>query len=210
MAIENNTRRLVEIDYLRPFSIFLLVLMHSFTVYNGSWRPFEGFVEVEAYRWIVRFSGSFMLALFVFISGYILSFQYKKNNGDIPFFPFLWKKVKRLLIPLVLFSIAYVFLISVPRPEGTALVYSILAGAGHLWFLPMLFWCYVLGLLILQVRVPEWLKLAVLFVVSIIPWLGSIFLFRLAEAFHYLFFFYLGAICCSRRREILAWGGKSV
>ncbi len=194
-------------DYLRPLSIGLLVLMHSFTVYNGSWRPFEGYLDVEAYRWIVRFSGSFMLALFVFISGYILSFQYEKANGSIPFFPFVKKKVRRLLLPSVLFSIAYVFLISDSRAKGTAMVYSILAGAGHLWFLPMLFWCYIIGLFILRLRIPEWLKLAVLFVFSIIPWPGTIFIFRIAESFHYLFYFYLGVIIFRNRNRIMEWGG---
>lgn len=64
-----------EVSFIRPILIVLLVLVHSFTVFNDRWPPFEGFVPCETYKWIYRLSYSFMLETFIFVSGYIYAFQ---------------------------------------------------------------------------------------------------------------------------------------
>lgn len=67
--------QLEEINVMRPIVIFLLVLVHTFTIYDGGWSLPEGIESVRAYFWIQKFSFAFMLETFVFISGYILGYQ---------------------------------------------------------------------------------------------------------------------------------------
>ena len=67
--------RLFEIDLLRVFCIFLLVAFHSFSIYTGSWSEPHGLQFIPAYYWIGKFCYSFMLPLWVFISGFLWGYQ---------------------------------------------------------------------------------------------------------------------------------------
>ena len=52
----NNSKRLLyEVSIIRPFVIFLLIIMHSFTMFAGGWIMPEGIHEVTAYFWFVKF-----------------------------------------------------------------------------------------------------------------------------------------------------------
>ena len=57
------------------------------------------------------------------------------------------------------------------------MVYSILNGCGHMWYLPMLFWCFVLTWLLLQTKMKEQYRVLIL--------LALYFLFFLTFAVSY-------------------------
>lgn len=136
---------LYDVVVIRLILIVLLVQYHSFAIYNGAWSMPEGIHEVHSYWWLASFAYSFMLEAFVFISGYVWGFQVRtKYDGIVDFNRTVVKKAKRLLIPSLIFSLIY--LICFNRNDSMTLggqIYYVLNGAGHMWFLPMLFWCFV-------------------------------------------------------------------
>lgn len=56
------------------------------------------------------------------------------------------KKAERLILPSVVFSLVYWQLFNGDITDlvgGGKIVISVLSGVGHLWYLPVLFWCFV-------------------------------------------------------------------
>ena len=126
---------------MRPILIVLLVLYHSFAIYSGAWDRPEGYEGVQAYKWIARTSYAFMLESFVFLSGYLWSYQRNSLGKVRTFYHTVMDKSARLLIPCWVFSIIYLILFESGNGDYNRLL-AILEGEGHLWFLPMLFLFY--------------------------------------------------------------------
>lgn len=123
---------------MRIALIILVVFYHAFAVYSGAWiRKFTP-PHVNFYDWIDRLSYSCMLESFVFISGYIVGYQVVVKDRNIV----LKKKFQRLMFPSIVFSILYYVFFGKDFTASLLLFYDILNGMGHLWFLPMLFWCF--------------------------------------------------------------------
>lgn len=78
--IKKDTNRLHEVTLLRAVLAVLIVFMHSFTCYNGSWDQPAGYIDIPIYKWIARFSFAATLEAFVFISGYVFALQCAKNR----------------------------------------------------------------------------------------------------------------------------------
>lgn len=189
-------KNLDEVSFIRPILIVLLVMVHSFTVFNDGWPPFEGFVPCETYKWTSRLSYSFMLETFIFVSGYVYAFQKYELGKEDNLGKLLSKKAQRLLFPSVVFSILYAQLINGKNlldstNIGSSLL-SVLSGVGHMWYLPVLFWCFVAIYLVNKVRLNKISMLVVFGVMAILP-LPSL-PFQLYRLPYYFFFFYLGQI----------------
>lgn len=183
-------KQLDEINILRPITILLLVIMHSFTMYSGGWSLPEGITnDIRAYFWIAKTTYSSMLEMFVFISGYIFAYQIYELQRKYTFKTIINKKFKRLIIPSIVFSLLYALFFYNKEFNIITFSYDILSGLGHLWFLPMLFWCFIFTYLILKINIKEEIKLLFLFCCSIISFVPLPF--RLSRAMYYLFFFYL-------------------
>lgn len=191
--MENNIvtkKNLDEISFIRPILIVLLVLYHAFAPYCGAWKPFEGFHENTCYWWIGRLAYSFMLPTFVFISSYVFSFQRETLCRVEKIGVLVIKKARRLLLPSILFSLIYLPLLS--NIEDKGLVHNvllILSGAGHMWFLPMLFWLFPLLCLLLKIR-SVWIRFAISLVFAIGPSLPLPL--QIGTSLSYLFYFLLG------------------
>lgn len=120
-----NKSLIPEVSILRPVTVVLLVLMHSFTVFNHSWRPFDGYIDIETYKWITRVSFNFMMEMFVFISGYVLAYQIITLGRTYKWLDFAKRKFQRLIVPSIVFSLIYIPLL----PDKT-LIYNSLQGGG--------------------------------------------------------------------------------
>lgn len=191
---------LYDVVVIRLILIVLLVLYHSFAIYNGAWLMPEGIHEVKSYWWLASFAYSFMLEAFVFISGYVLGYQVRtKYDGIVDFNRIVLNKAKRLLIPSVIFS--FIYLICFNWNNSTTWlgqIYYVLNGAGHMWFLPMLFWCFVALFVVEKLNIPSKfvIILALLATIcSIVP-----LPLRLSSAAYYFIFFYCGY--CIQRNDI--------
>lgn len=193
--VQQKEKKLDEVSFIRPILIILLVLYHAFAPWCGAWESFEGFEANQIYWWIGQFAYSFMLPTFVFLSGYIWSFQRETLGKKENIIELVRKKLKRLYVPCMLFSLLYIPIVnglsSIDRIENIVTVLiSCLNGQGHLWFLPMLFWCFVLSWFLLNyVKSAKYRMVIVLF----LSYLGFIQIpFQIGVALYYLLFFNLG------------------
>lgn len=187
-------QNLDEVSLMRPILIVLLVVFHAFCPYDGNWEAFAGFEQITVYKWLDRGVFAFMLESFVFISGYIWSYQRNEFGRKENLKQLVQKKFNRLIVPSIVFSILYLLLFSPNMLTINGLmgggIYEILRGAGHLWFLPMLFWCFVYTYLLEQIKISPTKKLilsVLLMVFTILP-----DYFHCTRAFIYLPFFYGG------------------
>ena len=156
--VEN--KNLDEVSFIRPILIILLVFYHAFIIYDNGWHEPTGFCPNDAYKWMDRLSYSFMLPLFCFISGYVWRFQHT-YKGRESFKTLLVKKTKRLLIPSILFSSLYAMFIDPGTFVNNGISIHSLHfsfAIGHLWFLPMLFWCFIIVYFLSLLNISDGLK----------------------------------------------------
>ena len=181
--------RLDEITLMRTILALLIVFMHSFTCYNGSWAQPAGYVEIPLYKWLTRTSFAFTLEAFVFLSGYLFAFQRITLQRTDGFWKLTINKLKRLILPSVIFSVLYFVLFYEYKGVGNA-AYSIINGCGHMWYLPMLFWCFVGGWLLEQIKIKDGWKMAFLVAMNLLNVISLPL--RISTAFTYLVYFYGG------------------
>lgn len=189
--IKKREDYLYDVAILRPLAIIMLVMHHAFIPYSHGWSLPEGFEENNTYCLISAVTISFMLELFVFISGYVFAFSLKKH--DTSFSYIINSRFKRLIIPLFVLGAAYLFIFSdCSNVDFLKLLYGILEGPGHLWFLPMLFWCTLWAFLINRLKIKQAYKIVLIFILPIL----SIYElpFQMGKSFYFLFFFYSGII----------------
>lgn len=185
--MENSLmNRVFAIDVIRIISAISVIILHSFAIYTGSWHKPIAFEYIRLYDLIGHFFSTFAVPSFVAIAGFL--FQ-KSNNSN--FHSFIYKKLKRLILPSLVFSYLYILLFK--HFDGWTSVMEIVNGAGHLWFLPMLFWCYILAFIMKYVLN---LKLKWLILISIILLGLQIFDVPLgvSRCFAYFVYFVLGAL----------------
>ena len=179
--------RLEEVTLMRCILAILIVFVHSFTCYNDSWREPEGFIDVPLYRWLTRITFAFALEGFVLISGYLFAYQriILNKSGSI------LKKLKRLLLPSMVFSTAY-FVIFYQYEGLGDMLYDIINGCGHMWYLPMLFWCFVGATILERIPVKDTYKMLLLFGIYLLPKISLPL--QLTSAMSYMLYFYAGYI----------------
>lgn len=211
MEAEKKRIRLDEVTLMRTILALLIVFMHAFTCYQGGWAQPEGFVDIPVYKWIARTSFAFTLEAFVFISGYLFAFQRITLNRIEGRAGLIISKLKRLILPNVIFSALY-FPLFYEYKGIPDLLYNLINGCGHMWFLPMLFWCFIGAWLLEQIKVGDVWKLAFL------ACLNLFFFFSLplqiTKATSYLFYFYGGFVVYKHSAQIkeklqamhLVWG----
>lgn len=177
-----------EYSILRVFTILLVIFVqHGFAPYLSSWHFVDAPKEVwYVYRFFVDLVSPWTMPLLMFVSG-ALFFTLKKNDGKYSsFISFIVNKIKRLLFPTILwgcvFSISFCEKIDVIRLFG---------GWNHLWFLPSLFWCFIVAFFLLK---PMQLNKIILMVIILISILLTFVPFPKVlglDAFCSLFFYFL-------------------
>ncbi|WP_432419361.1 acyltransferase family protein [Gallibacterium anatis] len=142
-------------DYnLRNFSILKAIMMILIVFYHSIalWLP-EGWFILKptsknlVFSILAQWLNLFHIYVFTFISGYIFNYlkinTIKYNN----FIHLLIKKVKRLIIPYFFVSFFwcipfYIYFYS-PSVEQVILNYILGYRPSQLWYLLMLFWCFI-------------------------------------------------------------------
>ena len=195
--------RLLNIDWLRPLAVLLIVVNHVFSVYAGVWESPWAFEDanVDIYKWIQRLSICCSLQLFTFISGYLYGFQLSQRGGG-SFRQLVSKKANRLLFPYFFFGTIYYVMFNSMNNQLQIFDYlhNMFSGVGHLWFLPMLFCCFLLQWLIETIECilrnkynfnPKFFVLFILILCYFVsPALPDVFCIK--KVFMYLVFFYIG------------------
>ncbi len=180
--------RVFALDIIRIIAAISVIILHSFAIYTGSWHEPIAFEYIRLYDIIGHLFSTFAVPSFVAIAGFL--FQKSKNSN---FHSFIYKKIKRLILPSLVFS--YLYVIVFKHFDGWNSVMEIVNGAGHLWFLPMLFWCYILAFILKYVLN---LKLKWVLLISILLLGLQIFDIPLgvSRCFAYFIYFVLGALIC--------------
>jgi peptidoglycan/LPS O-acetylase OafA/YrhL len=189
-------KRLLEADILRPLAVLLVVVLHSFTIYWGKWSPPEGYLPCVPYKWIAATCFSFTMELFVLLSGYVFGYQIFVQNRQFTLKSLAVNKLKRLIVPSLIFGLIYALIFYLQRGFLDA-AYAVLNGAGHLWFLPMLFWCFLSGFLLHRSGMMQRTKLLILLAAVMLSVIS--FPLRLDKTLYYIFFFYLGIVFMQRQ-----------
>lgn len=197
-------QNLDEITFIRPILIFMLVMYHAFAPWCGAWREPDGFIPNQLYWWWGKLNYSFMLETFVLISGYIFAYQLSRDKIS-GFKSLILSKFKRLIIPSAIFSVLYIYIFK-EFTNNIRTLYEIINGVAHMWFLPMLFWCFIAAYLIYKLNISDGIKLMglVLFAtLSFIP-----FPLHINSTMYYLFFFYGGIILFKNKEKICTYLAK--
>lgn len=182
-VIRNN---LDDVSFIRPILIILMVLYHALCIHTGNWAPIEGMPIIPAYKELGRLAYSFMLESFVFVSGYVWAYQRETKGRKDSFWPLCKKKALRLLVPSIIFSAIYMLLYMRDKIS----IFGVIEGAAHLWFLPMLFWCFLFGWCILQFKLSPMIVLPGLYLISLVRPVGLPI--HLSQTLYFMPFFFLG------------------
>ena len=183
-------KRYIEIDALKGFAIFLVILGHC--VITGPINLHEN-VYCKA---LVDFVTTVHVPLFFIVSGFC--FSYKNGYKD-----FIIKKVSRILVPYIVFNVVYILLVQL-LPQfingqttlKRAIYGTLLFGDNTCWFLYAMFIIFLVYPLIykylLKSRAMIVITTAVLLVLAIIR--PKIAIFNLYDCIYYLFFFHIGVL----------------
>ena len=238
--LKNNAKdRLLFLDNLRTFIIFLVVCYHAGWVYESS--------GILSWVWIVDDPSKnnvagllnlildmFMMPAMFFISGYFAPLSIKTKTG----WSFLISRFKRLMVPwilavlilLPLYKVIYLFSRNLPQESVSAYFHfngGILINQGWLWFLPVLFLFDVAYLAMSNVNLPVrgiGLKRAIAavfligfaysFAMSRYGWYGwtkTIFLdFQNERILIYFMAFLIGALACKAGIFTEKPGGRKI
>ena len=125
--------------------MLLVVLYHSCVMWaGGGWFDMPA-VPCEPLGTFALWLNTFHVPSFVFASGYVHSYLRRETGHYGNAWSVLARKVRRLLVPCVLVSLlwaapAYGFVYGLDELVGK---FVLMAAPSQLWFLPMLFWCFV-------------------------------------------------------------------
>ena len=190
--------KLTQVSFLFVFATLLVVIGHADITLD--------YKDLWIHKWVY----SFHMPLFFLVSGFLFAYTHPENKmKGMRFFPFIWKKVKRLLLPF-LFINSVIFVIKsrfvsadlMQHPltfSFSSWVESLLFHPiGFMWFLPALFMIFVFfSLLRKWICVNIYLQMGgviLLFVLSrVIPDLSFM---QISSAVHYSVYFGLGILYC--------------
>lgn len=139
-----------RIDNLRAFAIIVVVLGHSIILYSGSWSIYQSDRTSLLFHYVKEVINLFQMPLFFSLSGYLFS----KTTTFDSFTCFTIKKIKRLIVPFLSVGLLYMIplklLVKYPgfaQVNYFGAVKLFLRGIelGHLWFLPTLFFFFLVS-----------------------------------------------------------------
>lgn len=152
--MNNNTAQsslnLSYCNFAKAILMLLIVLCHSASYYGSTWFTAAGpVVKHEELACMASWLGTFHVAGFTLISGYIYYAMKKEYGKYDKLGPFLKNKVFRLLVPYVAVSILWVVPISdfFYHYSVSDILHKYILGEApaQLWFLLMLFGVFVIA-----------------------------------------------------------------
>lgn len=194
--LKNKKNYFVDVVIIRLSLIFLLVFYHSFAIYSRNWSsPFSFVPDISIYYWLSVCTHGFQLEAMTFISGLLLGYTIKRHPERLSFHGCVIKKIKRILLPCFIFSFIYFLIFNEKDMAWYESMYEIIIGCGHLWYLPMIFWCFVLLYYIYayssRSSIKLWLPISFLF--CLLPLSGFLPL-RIGYTTNFFIYFYIGYV----------------
>lgn len=189
---------------MKVYGILLVVLAHITVMYtgNGLYTPAVECNTLSELTWIIY---AFHMPMFVIVSGMVFGYQceirgYYSKKSD--FFALIKKKASRLLLPYYFWAFFWVVPYMVISGHRSFFNYAyqciILSyDCRHLWFVMMLFECFVLWsalkLLCQKFRIPIWAIFLFAFALYLCPLDGSkVTILQLYNLKSYFLYFVIG------------------
>lgn len=145
-----------DIAILRTLCIVVVVMFHVIGMtYEGNHFPLTQLQYRSIYSNFNNCIINIAMPMFVFISGYLFFFQLQENKFQT-LFQLLKKKGMRILIPYFIFGL--VMMATTGNFHPLELLHG---GYWHLWFLPMLFWCFLISYFLKDIR-NKWIVLTII------------------------------------------------
>ena len=199
-------KRLSQLTNIRALAIFMVVLGHSIILYSSSWDLYKTSVSAPFLDALKKVIDIPQMLLFFSLSGYLFVFTHSKKRGLVPL---LKSKSLRLLIPYFAIGLCFLFpirlAIGFPSYQNMgigdfALKLLNSSDVGHLWFLPALFFVFLLSEIILTIagkipgikKYPELFLCMAAFVLYLEGYRISFGYAPLQSAYSYLLWFSLG------------------
>lgn len=136
---EGASCRLNDVAIVRLLAIFLVVLFHALhMLMDGTHLQDSTEIYRSTYLTLNGIINSFNMPLFIFISGYLFSYLENDKMKYQSSKELIITKIKRLLMPFFVFT----SLIMVSFRDFSIEPFLTWSYC-HLWFIPMLFWCFV-------------------------------------------------------------------
>ena len=181
-----------DISCIRGILIIGIVLGHAFAIYTGgpAWPLPDNIASISFYKYINPAVICFHVQGFVFIAGFLFSSQMSRNIPPVR--EFIVKKTKRIILPMVIFGLLYIWLFNIEYFKSGEWVKCLCHGPGHLWFLVMLYFCYVISRILWRtIKTPSIIGFIFLTLVSLTSWLIPA-RYNLSAFLFYFVFFILG------------------
>lgn len=137
--MNNRKGKLYDVVLIRSFAIVLVVAFHAYGMMYANHFPKVCNMYHDMYYNINQLALKFRMPLFIFISGYLFSYLESVKGKYSTFGILLKNKFKRLIIPYFVFAIVYML-----TTKSFAWESLLSGGVAHLWFIAMLFWCFIL------------------------------------------------------------------
>ncbi|WP_282180466.1 acyltransferase family protein [Maribacter stanieri] len=192
--------------YLRVFALCMVVLRHSFAPFTGAWDTKIDFELNEFVSILGQYVSSISMPLYIFISGLLFSFLRNKLDKYPTMRILIKKKTKRLLIPYIVFAPLYI-LTFLTFDNVKEFIFHFWKGAGHLWFLTMIFFTFLVFYL-LEEKFKNNFKLGFILVLLFFCFFPFYFYLRLgpfAQTLYYFPFFYIGYFFYFKHNIINKW-----
>lgn len=188
--------KFLDIQVLRAVAILSIVFGHSLAIHTSAWSFIYKIEPFMPFKIIGFLFSSYFLWLFVIISGFLFAHQVEKK--DLSFKYFVKSKFNRLLIPYFIWGILYYLIFNnVSDYSIIGLLSQLGNGIGHLWFLLMLFWVFILSFWLVKFKLSQSsniLIISLFFIIGIILLSCNWNILQLSSSFKYLFGFYCGWI----------------
>ena len=194
-------KMIFEVSIIRPLVILLLILYHSLCPWMNGWEETPCFEENKIYFWIANLISGFRIETIALVAGYIFAYQRIDLKRMQSLKSFALNKAKRLWLPCILFGIIYYAIFYSTNIFTIEALVRVVSGIGHLWYLPMLLWCFVIVWILDYLKLNKWLIFIGLSFFSLLPSL-SIPL-GLSRVPHFIFYFYLGYLMWIYKDKIL-------
>ena len=187
---------------MRNIAIIAIVLHHAMAAFCG-WPPnhaIGGEIPYITY-FIGGMSKEFGLAVFTFISGFVLYYKVGKNET---YKQFCCKKVRRILLPCLFWACLYGVFFS----SYMYYIWPSAINGTHLWYLPMLFLCLMVTAFHFHAKYPL-LMIAGCYIV--LAFCGKFTHFRTFIEFCFYYpIFYIGFLSNKWNLEKMIIGNKPI
>lgn len=143
-----NKEYRIDLAILRLLAIVIVVFFHAYGMTYAKDHLPEDVSAMYRDRYEL-FNSTYLIniamPLFTAISGFIFGRQLI-NNKYGSFWALVLNKFKRLMIPYLVFSVFFMF-----ATNNVSFDPFIKFGYWHLWYLPMLFWCFIICYLLKKI-----------------------------------------------------------